>query len=104
MFRGNAVRGGILCVLLAAVTLSCGETSPTQPDLPNRIVASSASEVFLTSPQLESRELLIDGRATDIEWNLTGDPVLLLMKGNVGTGGEYYASVRAYWTYDPFGG
>ena len=104
MFRSNFVSGGILCVLLAALTLSCGETSPTQPDPPNRIVAVSASEVFANSPQLESRELLIDGRSTDIEWNLTGAPVLLLLKGNVGTGGDYYASVRAYWSYDPFNG
>jgi hypothetical protein len=104
MLCGNVVRGGILCVLLAALTLSCGETSPTEPNPPSRIVAVPASEVFLTSPQQEKRELLIDGRATDIEWNLTGSPVMLLMKGNTGTGGEYYASVRAYWTYNPFGG
>ncbi len=103
MLRGNVVRGGILCALLAALTLSCGETSPTQPDLPSRIVAVSAPEVFTNSPQQESRELLVDGRPTDIEWKLTGDPVLLLLKGNTGTGGEYYASVRAYWTYDPYG-
>jgi hypothetical protein len=104
MLRGNVVSGGILCVLFAALTLSCGETSPTQPDLPARIVAVPASEVFANSPQQEPRELLIDGRPTDIEWNLTGSPVLVLLKGNVGTGGEYYASVRAYWTYNPFNG
>jgi hypothetical protein len=104
MFRSKFVSGGILCVLLAALTLSCGETSPTQPNLPNRIVAVPASEVFANSPQQEPRELLIDGRPTDIEWNLTGTPVLVLLKGNTGTGGEYYASVRAYWSYNPFNG
>jgi hypothetical protein len=90
--------------LLSAAVLSCGERTPTEPDLPARIVAIPASDIFANSPQLEPRELLIDGRATDIEWQVTGDPVLLLLQGSTGSGGDYYASVRAYWTYSPYNG
>ncbi len=103
MLRGNFVSSGILCVLLSATVLSCGTRTPTEPDLPNRIVAAPVSDVFTGSPQLEPRELLIDGRPTDIEWNVAGDPVLVLLHGNEGRGGDYYASVRALWSYNPFG-
>jgi len=104
MLRGNVVGGGILCAVLSLFVLSCGERTPTEPDLPTRVVAVPASDIFTSSPQLEPRELLIDGRATDIEWNVTGDPVLLLLRGSEGRGGDYYASVRALWSTDPFNG
>jgi hypothetical protein len=104
MLRGNFVGSGILCVLLSAAALSCGTRTPTEPDLPARIVAAPVSDVFTSSPQLEPRELLIDGRPTDIEWNVAGDPVLVLLHGSAGRGGDYYASIRALWSYNPFGG
>jgi len=104
MLRGNVVRGGILCVLLSSAVLSCGQRTPTEPDLSTRIVAGPVSEVFTESPQLESRELLIDGRPTDIEWNVAGNPVVVLLRSSEGRGGDYYASVRAVWSYSPFNG
>lgn len=102
MLRGDTVRVGILFVLLGSMTLSCGERTPTEPDLPSTIVAAASPETYLTSPQRETRELLIDGRATDIEWQGTGQPALLLMRGDRGGGGgDFYASVRALWSYNP---
>lgn len=102
MLRGDATRVGILFVLLASATLSCGERTPTEPDLPTTIIAAPSTEIFLSSPQRETRELLIDGRATDIEWDGTGQPTILLMRGDrAGGGGDYYASVRALWSYNP---
>ena len=101
MLRGDTFRVGILCVLLGSMTLSCGERTATEPDLPSMIVAAPSPEAFLTSPQRETRELLIDGRATDIEWQGTGQPTLLLMRGDrAGGGGDFYASVRALWSYN----
>src|SRR6267142_1632979 len=104
MPRGNVVRGGILCVLLSSAVLSCGQRTPTEPDLPVRIVAAPTSDVFTRSPQLEPRELLVDGRPTDIEWNVAGTPIVVLLHGSGGKGGDYSASIRALWTYNPFSG
>lgn len=101
MLRSNLVRGGILFVLSCLFVISCGRRTPSEPDLPTTVVAVPTSEVFLSSPQLETRELLIDGRPTDIEWNVAGQPTLVLLHG-AGRGGDYFASVRALWTYSPF--
>ena len=102
MLRWNAIRVGILFAILAATTLSCGETELTKPNLLNTITAPGGVEQFLNSPQQETRELLIDGRVTDIEWNFTGDPSIILMNGVSGRGGNYYLSLRCLWTVDRF--
>jgi hypothetical protein len=104
MLRSNLARGGILCVSLSLslFLVSCGQRTPSEPDLPTRIVAVPTSDVFAGSPQLESRELLIDGRPTDIEWNVAGDPTVVLLHGDTGRGGDYFASVRALWSFNPF--
>jgi hypothetical protein len=104
MLRGNLARSGILFALLsfALVAISCGRRTPSEPDLPTRIVAVPTADIFANSPQLESRELLIDGRPTDIEWNVAGLPTVVLLHGDEGRGGDYFASVRALWTYNPF--
>lgn len=97
----NRTRAGILFVLVGASVLSCGERTPTEPDPNTRLIAVPQSERFETSPQRESRELLIDGRATDIEWLGTGDPTIVLLRGsNGGGGGDYFLSVRALWSYN----
>lgn len=104
MLRSNLARGGILCVSLSLTLslVSCGQRTPSEPDLPTRLVAVPAADVYANSPQLESRELLIDGRATDIEWNVAGTPTVVLLHGDTGRGGDYFASVRALWSYNPF--
>jgi hypothetical protein len=103
MISSKSIRAGILVAIAAAGSFSCGgETEFTQPNPQSDIVAVQASEVFLNSPQQETRELLIDGRVTDIEWNVTGDPSIVLMEG-AGGGGSYYVSVRSMWTVDRFG-
>ena len=102
MLSAKSIRAGIFVVIAAAGTLSCGETEFTEPNPKNDVVAVQASEKFLNSPQRESRELLIDGRVTDIEWNVTGDPSIVLLEGTEGNGGNYYVSVRSMWTLDEF--
>ena len=97
------VRTGILCAVLAATGLSCGENQPTVPDPISDITAVKGNEQFLNSPQEESRELLIDGRVTDIEWAITGDASVVRMQNEAGEhGGTYYLSVRSLWTVDRF--
>jgi ethylbenzene dehydrogenase len=97
------VRTGILCAVLAATGLSCGESQPTEPNLVSDIIAVRGNEQFLNSPQQESRELLIDGRVTDIEWAITGDASVIRMQNEAGErGGTYYLSVRSLWTVDRF--
>ena len=103
MLSTKSIRAGILIVVATAGTLSCGETEFTEPNPSSEIVAVQGWEQFLNSPQQESRELLIDGRVTDIEWNVTGDPSIILMDGVSGSGGSYYVSVRSLWTLDRFG-
>jgi hypothetical protein len=104
MISSKSIRAGILVAIAAAGSFSCGgETEFTQPNPQSDIVAVQTSEIFLNSPQQETRELLIDGRVTDIEWNLTGNPSIVLMEGVSGGGGNYYVSVRSMWTVDRFG-
>ncbi|MBI4364029.1 MAG: hypothetical protein HY568_01235 [Candidatus Latescibacteria bacterium] len=82
--------------------MSCGTKAPTQPGLDQSIVASAGPERFLSSPQGEARELLLDGRATDIEWNIAGSPAYVLLRGaDGGGGGDFYVAVRTLWSYDP---
>ncbi|HEU4334674.1 MAG TPA: hypothetical protein VFT32_09290 [Candidatus Eisenbacteria bacterium] len=97
MPRHHAVRSGTLFALLLTGVLSCGEKNPTEPGLPTALNAPAFSENFETSPQRESRELLIDGRPTDIEWNGTGDPVFAIARGD---GGTYFVLIRSLWTFD----
>ncbi len=101
MFRARLIRAGILFAVAAAGTTSCGKTQFTQPNLKTDVVAVQAFEQFLNSAQKESRELLIDGRVTNIEWDLTGNPSVILLEG--GAGGNYYVLVRSLWTLDKFG-
>lgn len=93
----QTVRAGLLFVLVLAGSLSCGKKTPTEPALPSQIIAPGFSENFETSPLRESRELLIDGRATDIEWNGTGDPAFVIARGD---GGNFFVMVRSLWTFD----
>ena len=103
MPSGKLRRIGILCAVLAATTLSCGETQPTEPNPVSDITAVKGNEQFLNSPQQETRELLIDGRVTDIEWAITGDASIIRMhNANGARGGTYYLSVRSLWTVDRF--
>ena len=97
------VRTGILCAVLAATCLSCGENQPTEPNPISEITAIRGNEIFQNSPQKETRELLINGRVTDIEWAVTGDPSIIRMHNETGgRGGSYYLSVRSLWTVDEF--
>ncbi len=100
MFPTKSIRAGILFAIAAASTLSCGETQFTEPNPKTDVVAVRTFEHYLTSPQRETRELLIDGRVTDIEWNVTGDPSIVLLEGQAG-GGNYYVSIRSLWTTGP---
>ncbi len=93
----NTVRAGLLFVIVLAGALSCGEKSPTEPALPSDIIAPGYSENFERSPLRESRELLIDGRVTDIEWNGTGDPAYVIARGD---GGNFFVLVRSLWSFD----
>jgi hypothetical protein len=97
MLRRHSVRAGLLFALVLTGSLSCGETSPTEPGLPSNLTAPAFSENFETSPLRESRELLIDGRPTDIEWNGTGDPTFVIARG---AGGNFFVLVRTLWTFD----
>jgi len=101
MFRARLIRAGILFAIAAAGTTSCGKTQFTQPNLKTDVVSVQAFERFLNSAQRESRELLIDGRVTNIEWDLTGNPSVILLEG--GAGGNYYVLVRSLWTLNQFG-
>ncbi len=102
MLQVRWLRAGVLFAVAAAGSISCGETKMTVPNPQSGIVSVAASEQFLNSAQQESRELLIDGRVTDIEWALTGQPSIILVDG-AGTGGNYYVSVRSLWTKNRFG-
>lgn len=103
MPHGPSLRVGILCAMIAASSVSCGEDQFTKPNPSSSVTAVGVVEQFLNSPAQESRELLIDGRITPIEWNIAGNPATVLMTGKNGTGGgDYYVSVRALWTVDRF--
>jgi Ethylbenzene dehydrogenase len=105
MVPTRSIRVGILFAVAAAAasTVSCGKTKLTEPNPISNIVSVGGFEAFYNSSQQETRELLIDGRITDIEWNITGDPAIILMNGPNGErGGSYYVSVRSLWTTDQF--
>jgi hypothetical protein len=103
MFRARIVRAGVLFAIAAAGTISCGETKFTQPNPKSEIISVRANERFLNSSQRESRELLIDSRVTNIEWDLTGNPSVILMEGAAGGGGNFYLLARSLWTINQFG-
>jgi hypothetical protein len=96
------IRAGILFAVLPWFTVSCGTKTATQPGLEESVTAVAAPEQFLTSAQQETRELIVDGRATPIEWNISGAPTFVLMRGT-GGGGDFLLGVRSLWTYDKFG-
>jgi len=101
MLRSESIRVGILFAILPWFILSCGNTTPTQPGPSTTVVAVPAPERFLTSPQNEARELLVDGRQTGIEWNICGPPIYVLLSGkDGGGGGNYMVAVRSLWSYD----
>ena len=102
MPRRSKLRAGILFAVLPWFAISCGTKTATQPGLEEAVQAVAAPEEFLTSPQQERRELLVDGRATPIEWNVTGAPDYVLMHG-FGGGGDFILGVRSLWSYDRFG-
>src|SRR5262245_49055693 len=104
MHRWRLLRVGALFVVLPWLTTSCGDTKPTEPDLASEVTAYAAPERFETSPTKETRELLVDGRPTPIEWNISGNPSYFLASGiGGGGGGQFYVSVRSVWTADRFG-
>jgi hypothetical protein len=102
MLHVKWLRAGILFAVAAGGAISCGETSMTIPNRSGGVTAVPALEQFLNSPQRESRELLIDGRVTNIEWDLTGNPSIILLEGD-GDGGNYHLLVRSLWTKNAFG-
>jgi hypothetical protein len=97
-----ALRAGILFAILPWFAISCGTKTPTQPGLDEAVTAVAAPEQYLTSAQQETRELIVDGRPTPIEWNISGAPTYVLMRGT-GGGGDYILALRSLWTYDRFG-
>jgi hypothetical protein len=98
----KSIRAGVLFAILPWFAISCGTKNPTEPGLGQSVVAVAAPERYLTSAQGEARELLLDGRATGIEWNISGAPVYVLMRGaDGGGGGDFYLGVRSLWSYDP---
>ncbi|MGH7681041.1 MAG: hypothetical protein ACRENN_03535, partial [Candidatus Eiseniibacteriota bacterium] len=103
MLHVKWLRAGILIATAAAGSISCGETSPTVPNPSTGVVAVPAFEQFLNSAQQETRELLIDGRVTNIEWDISGNPSIVLVQGDGGQGSNYYVSVRSLWTKNKFG-
>ncbi|HZI88832.1 MAG TPA: hypothetical protein VFD83_00100 [Candidatus Polarisedimenticolia bacterium] len=102
MPRRSTIRAGILFAVLPWFVISCGTKTATQPSPDATVVSVPATEEFLTSAQQEHRELLVDGRATPIEWNAAGDPDFVLMQG-INGGGDFLLSLRSVWSYDRFG-
>jgi hypothetical protein len=97
-------RKGILFAVLPLLALSCGKRSPTEPTtLAADIPAVPVYDAFYNPiPALTvGRELLIDGRATQIEWDASGVGNFILLRG-VNGGGDYFANLRAEWTRDEF--
>jgi hypothetical protein len=100
MLRGTSIRVGVLFAILPWFVLSCGSTTPTEPLSSTGVVSVAAPERFLTSSQGEARELLIDGRATGIEWNISGPPTYVQLRGDEGGGGgNFMVAVRSLWSY-----
>src|SRR6185503_1296578 len=102
MPRRWMIRVGILFAVLPWFATSCGTKTATQPGLDEVVTAVPAPEQYQNSAQQERRELLVDGRPTPIEWNVSGEPTYLLMHG-IGGGGDFLLAVRSLWTYDRFG-
>jgi hypothetical protein len=102
MPRRSKIRAGILCAILPWFAISCGTKVATQPGLDDSVTSVAAPEEFLTSPQQEHRELLVDGRATPIEWNVAGGPHYTVLHG-FGGGGDFILAIRSVWSYDRFG-
>ena len=107
MSRARLLRAGVLFVALPLLVLSCaGERKPTEPEkLATEITAVPVYDAFYSPiPILTvAREILIDSRATQIEWDAAGVGNFVLMSGRGGGGGgEFYANVRAEWTRDVF--
>lgn len=106
MQRLMRLRVGVLFAALPLLVLSCGERKPTQPiTLASEIDAVPVFDVFYTpNPILDiTREILVDGRATQIEWDAGGSGNFVKLSGSYGgRGGDYYANVRAEWTRDKF--
>jgi hypothetical protein len=102
MPRRVTLRAGILFAILPWFAISCGTKTPTQPGLDDSVTSVAAPEQYLTSAQQETRELIVDGRATPIEWNISGSPTYALMSGT-GGGGDFILALRSLWTYDRFG-
>ena len=102
MPRRSKIRAGILFVLIPCFAISCGTKTATQPGLDESVTSLPAPEEFLTSAQQEHRELLLDGRPTPIEWNVTSQPTFALMRG-IGGGGDFLLGLRSLWTYNRFG-
>ena len=102
MPRRSKIGAGILFAIFPWFAISCGTKIATEPGLRESVTSVPAPEEFLTSPQQERRELLVDGRATPIEWNATGEPNYVLLHG-FGGGGDFILGIRSLWTYDRFG-
>ncbi len=101
MPRLSKLHAGILIAILPWFAISCGTKVATQPGLTQSVTAVPAPEEYLTSAQQEHRELLVDGRATPIEWNVSGDPNYVLMRG-INGGGDFILGIKSLWTYDRF--
>jgi hypothetical protein len=104
MPRLKSLQVGILFAVLPLLVLSCGERKPTEPTtLAAEIPAVPVYDAFYSPIDIltVARELLIDARATQIEWDGAGAGNFVLMKG-VSGGGNYYANIRAEWTRDKF--
>jgi len=101
MPRHSKVRAGILIAILPWFAVSCGTKIATQPGLSELVTSVPAPEEYLTSPQQEHRELLVDGRPTPIEWNVSGNPTYTVMRG-INGGGDFILGIRSLWTYTRF--
>ena len=104
MQRLMTSRVGILFAALPLLALSCGQRTPTEPiTLAYEVPAVPVFDAFYNPVDILTvwREILIDARATQIEWDAAGAGNFVLMKG-VNGGGDFYANVRAEWTRDKF--
>jgi hypothetical protein len=102
----KVLRAGILFVALPLLVISCaGERNPTEPtQLTSEITAVPVYDAFYDPVPIltVAREVLVDSRATQIEWDVAGNNYVLVSGRGGGGGGEYYANVRAEWTRDVF--
>jgi hypothetical protein len=104
MQRWAPLRVGILFAALPLMALSCGKRAATEPEtLASEIPAVPVYDAFYNPINIltVAREILIDSRPTQIEWDAAGTGNFVLMKG-VDGGGDYFANLRAEWTRDNF--